>query len=96
MSLMAVPHILERIRGATRQSPIAVFIPEQRPLEPALDAVFANTVITQRIIEEGSSRLIGVYDRSMDLGSIHDRLHDFAFQACVSYHGGSAVPPSEG
>jgi hypothetical protein len=60
-----------RIKGATPDSQIAVF----RCDEPEnLNAVFAATVITRRMIDEGHRDLIGVYDGTMNLGDIEREL----------------------
>lgn len=56
--------ILNRIASALPESKIAVFKTND-PDQP-LDAVFENTIETQKRIAAGDPALIGVYDRNSD------------------------------
>jgi hypothetical protein len=71
MSLMSVMHTMDRIKFATTSSPIAVFRCDKVGL---VNAVFANTIQTQRMIEEKDPNLIGVYHSSMDIPEINRAL----------------------
>ena len=71
MSHGTLQQVMVRIKGATPDSQIAVF----RCDEPEnLNAVFAATVITRRMIDEGHRDLIGVYDGTMNPGDIEREL----------------------
>jgi hypothetical protein len=71
MSDSTIEIAMHRIKGATAESPIAVF----RSSAPGMvNAVFAGTVATQRMIANGDPRLIGVYDQSMSPAVIRGRL----------------------
>ena len=61
--------ILGRIKEAGVSSPIAVF-KIKSDYGTDLDAVFANTVVTQRKIKSGDKSLVGIYDNSMDKSKI--------------------------
>lgn len=62
MSVSTLQNILLRVRDAAPESPIAVF----RCDKPGhLDAVFAATLTTRRLIANGVPGLIGVFDRTM-------------------------------
>ena len=62
---------MDRIKGATSQSPIAVFRCDK---DNEVNAVFAATVKTQQMIAEKDPNLIGVYDASMNLYEIEQTL----------------------
>lgn len=68
MATMSFKHIMDRIGSAPPDSKIAVF---QSNTEGTLDAVFANTVVTQKEIKAGKNErgqaLIGVFDRNSDM-----------------------------
>lgn len=67
MSLMKLPLIIGRIKTASHHSRIAVF----RCLQPGLlDAVFADTIETQRIIVAGTVTFIGAYHGDNDLVAV--------------------------
>lgn len=76
--------ILGRIAVATPQSPIAVFhrstfdnFKHDLPLDveqPMLDAVFADTIDTMRMIDMKDRRLIGVFHSGMDKQEVKNRL----------------------
>lgn len=73
MSLMKLDHILDRIKGAPKDSPIAVFSGMAGSGE--LNAVFADTIQTQQLIAKNHPSLIGVFDRHMPLGQIKQTLN---------------------
>jgi hypothetical protein len=75
MSLMSVSHTIDRIKGATELSKIAVFRCEK---SGEVNAVFASTVKTQKLIREKHPDLIGVYDSSMNLHEIERTLRHYA------------------
>jgi hypothetical protein len=60
MSLTTIPNLLERIAVASKDSPIAVFR-TPGPVDDRLDAIFASTYWSQRIIKSNPINLIGVY-----------------------------------
>lgn len=74
MSAGTLQNVMLRIRDAVPESPIAVF----RCDKPGhLDAVFASTMITRRLIESHQAQksgLIGVFDGSMDAGEVKAQL----------------------
>lgn len=73
MSIASIHIILQRIEAATPESPIAVFL---TPLGD-LDAVFANTLLTQRRIQNRDLALIAVYDGDDDMRAVGRDLRDF-------------------
>lgn len=64
MTIMSSELIISRIEAATPASPIAVF---KSDVKGSFDVVFANTVTTQKIILEGSRKLVGIYHNGMDM-----------------------------
>ena len=60
MTTSSVETIIDRIKSANFDSPIAVFIEHPRKL----NAVFANTIHSQRLIYQGVD-LVGVYHKGM-------------------------------
>lgn len=78
---------IERIDVAMPDSQIAVFRHEgvkneekdakhKWEIEPGLECLFANTVMTQKRIKDEDERFIGVFDRTMDLVSVKHQLTD--------------------
>lgn len=63
--------VMARISGATVSSPIAVFRCRRAQM---LNAVFAGTVKTQKMIEHRHPDLIGVYDGTMNLERVQNEL----------------------
>ena len=59
MAISKVSLIMDRISSATKRSPIAVFKTD----DGKLSAVFAATVETQKLIDRGDSKLIGIYHK---------------------------------
>ena len=79
MSISTVSTILGRIEVAEPDSPIAVFYdPTGR-----LDAMFANTIETQKAIESRFPPLVGIYDNSMDLKSVRGELLEILAQVAA-------------
>lgn len=67
MSIMKLHQLMPRIEGATADSRIAVFkchIPGQ------LNAVFGDTVTTQKLIKDNDPSFIGIYHGGMDLSAV--------------------------
>lgn len=60
MSISTMQVILGRIKSAQPESPIAVFTCSGTKTQGLLDAYFASTVATQRLLT--SPHLVGVYD----------------------------------
>jgi len=58
MSISTLPIVQERIRTAPEDSPIAVFLTKK---EGILNACFAATIESQRIISEKPENLVGVF-----------------------------------
>lgn len=75
MSIMTVDLIMERIKIATPDSPIAVF---RSAIIGQLDAVFAETVETRRVIRSAEKQLVGVYHRGMELSCVEKFLYEIA------------------
>lgn len=71
MSKGNLQQVMTRIKGSEASSPIAVFRCEQPGM---LDAVFAATVRTQQLIEQRHPDLIGVYDGTMNLNKVFQKL----------------------
>jgi len=72
MSISTVKVIIDRIKAATSQSPIAVF----KTPDGFLDASFASTVECQRLLQMPAedTGLIGVYDKSLCMDEIRSDL----------------------
>lgn len=64
MTIATIDTILNRVRGAAPQSPIAIFRSDRLG---QFNAVFASTVETQNAIRRNDPNLIGVYDKNVDL-----------------------------
>ena len=75
MSIMTVDLIMEKIKIATPESPIAVF---KCDIIGQLDAVFAETVETRRVIRSAEKQLVGVYHKGMELSCVEKFLHEIA------------------
>lgn len=71
MSAGDINQVMIKIRGATTESPIAVFNCDKVGM---LDAVFASTVMSQRRIRKNDKDLIGVYDNTMNLDEVQSQL----------------------
>lgn len=71
MSLMSPSALIDRIRSATPESPVAVFKHARRGV---LDAYPANTVLTQRKIELEQFNLVGVFSAD-DVDNIKREIH---------------------
>ena len=78
MTICTVPVIVERIKAATRLSPIAVFskLSECRK-KIELNAMFADTVYSARDIEN-SSQLVGVFNCTDNKDIVLKRLNEAA------------------
>lgn len=76
MSLMSVPHAVERIRHAREGQEIAVFTAPGRV--GLLNCVFARTVETYRRLQAGDPGLIGVFDGSMAREEVTRTLRPYA------------------
>ena len=73
MTILSTQLIIDRIKVATTRSPIAVFkTPDGR-----LDALFASTLVTHRRIKAGDPFLIGVFNSTMNLAGIKDKLDEW-------------------
>lgn len=68
---MQLSAVMERIRDASPDSPIAVFRVAKRGY---FETMFANTIITRQLIESGNRKFIGAYHGAMDCAEIHKRL----------------------
>ena len=71
MTLMTLPKIMDRIKTATPQSRIAVFV---CPEPGYLDAVFAATTETNAVIASGSAAYLGSFHGDMDLKAVRGLL----------------------
>ncbi len=74
MSFSTLSNILLRIKYAEPGSPIAVF---SCPQPGRLNAVFANTVITQNLIRRQDPTLIGVFDGTEEEWELRKQLRRF-------------------
>ena len=74
MSISPIEIIIDRIRTAIPDSPIAVFLITNERNTKGLDAVFGATIETQKIITENPDNLIGVFDQTMNLNKIRSIL----------------------
>ena len=72
MSESIISVVRDRIEAATQESPIAVFSSDK---DKMYDAVFANTIVTDGIITEGDSRLMGVFWGSDGLRAFDGMTH---------------------
>jgi hypothetical protein len=71
MSDCTIEQALLRINGSDPSSPIAVFSSD----EPGkVDAVFASTIMTQKMIRRRHSGFIGVYSGAMDIDCVQREL----------------------
>lgn len=74
MSEATLRQIMLRIESADKKSPIAVFRSDVRG---KLNAVFADTAETKRLIHEKDKTHIGTYHKEMDRELIYKRLEGF-------------------
>lgn len=72
MSVSSMDAVLQRIKLAEPESPIAVFrcIHSVRQF----DAVFAGTVHTQRLIRMRDTNFVGIYDKTTDQSRIIEEM----------------------
>jgi hypothetical protein len=77
MSVALVIQIMERIKVAANESPIAVFRNSFKGPQTfdKLDAVFANTVFSKQRIANDSGNLIGIYTKDSDIAAVHVALN---------------------
>lgn len=71
MSKGNMVEIMVRVKGAEPESPIAIF---RTPQLTMLNAVFANTVVTQQMIADKDMSFVGVYHNGMDLKDVEREL----------------------
>lgn len=69
MSVSSIQVIMNRIKSATPESPIAVFC-----YNGELNALFANTLWSASIMTETKAELIGIFNMHMDAHGIECRL----------------------
>lgn len=74
MSEATLRHVMSRIDGATKQSPIAVFRSEFRG---KLNAVFGATLHTIQLIDSKDKTYIGSYHKEMDIDAVEKKLAGF-------------------
>ena len=79
MSIGKINHIITRIKAATPESPIAVFIDSTRA--DLFNAMFASTVATKQLIDSKHPSLIGVYHNKMNIKLIRDEIPKYAAKA---------------
>jgi len=65
MSISSVSIIIDRIKSAPVSNPIAVF-KLSYPDGKTLEAVFGNTVITKKRIDDGCNLFVGNFHSDMD------------------------------
>lgn len=75
MSNMSVKQTMKRIEIATPASQICVLDAFKNGL---VNPVFAQTVMTQKMIDEKHPDIIGVYDKTMNLKEIEDLLTKYS------------------
>lgn len=76
--------IIERIKSASLESPIAVFFGAANP-DGKLNAVFASTALSQLRIKRGDADLIGVWHKGNFCKEVEDMLKDCANQQVADY-----------
>jgi len=74
MSHASLKHVMIRIESADPDSPIAVF---KSDLPGKLNAVFANTAETQRLIASSHPDYIGTYSTFSDQEAVESHLKGF-------------------
>ena len=77
MTISHVDWIMDRVRVARPDSPIAVFKCMYQPQDDTwctLNAVFADTIPTRLRIATKPSDLIGVFDNTMSMGQVKLKL----------------------
>lgn len=72
MTVMSTDLILERVKVAEKESPIAVFQDENGDL----DAVFAATIGTQERIKNDDPDLVGVFHKYQRISTVRARLNN--------------------
>lgn len=72
MSTGTLAQVMDRIRGASIDSPIAVFSVGS---SEKLNAVFGATITTQRMINQQHPDLIGVYNNQMNMDEVRKQLN---------------------
>lgn len=65
MSKMSVDAAMQRIKGATPDSPIMVM--KVIGGGDRIDAVFASTIMSQKMLNAADDRIVGVFDQTMDM-----------------------------
>lgn len=78
MSNMTIPLIMNRIKSATKSSPIAVFECHRVGEEIFANAVFADTIISRQWIRERSHGFVGVFDGDMNTQEIEQTIRNAA------------------
>lgn len=76
MTISTVEVIMERVKTAYKDSPIAVFYAD----DGSLDAMFAATIETQKRIRTDEQNLVGVFHRYMNQGAVRFQLD----RACLA------------
>lgn len=71
MSICTTQEVMNRIKHADRESPIAVFRTED---DIYFDALFANTIPTQQRIKKGDRMYIGTFHKLNDPSTIRRKL----------------------
>ncbi len=71
MSICSINATIDRITVAEENSPIAVF---KCKSVNKFDSMFANTIITKKMIENNHEDFIGVYHKNMDIVDIRKTL----------------------
>ena len=75
MSIGTVETIMGRIAAATQDSQIAVFlIPKTMLNDNQLDAKFAGTYVTKKLVDNNDPRLVGCFDCSMDSYKVREKI----------------------
>ena len=75
MSVVSIEVALERIKCATKRSPIAVF---KTGTPGYVNTMFANTVDTLELIESGDPKFIGTYHKDYETSIVRRCLRDNA------------------
>ena len=71
MSLSTLDMIIDRIKSAPEESPIAVF---REPMERNLNAVFADTVKTRKWMKYKEKLFVGNFHQNMDAAEVKMKL----------------------
>ena len=80
MTISTLSMVLDRIKHAKPESPIALFYVDK----DKVDSMFASTIATQKIIKAKPDNLIGVYDETHDLDKVRSKIKAHQFMERIT------------